>query len=75
MPDVMQYMNDAGTLQFGGILSKDESDSMKAGALRAKGNLENAATLSVIGNTVRVVNLTGHKLISGYPEGRRTWRR
>ena len=25
------------------------------------------------GNTLRVVNLTGHKLISGYPEGRRMW--
>ncbi len=25
------------------------------------------------GNTLKVVNLTGHKLISGYPEGRRMW--
>jgi hypothetical protein len=27
----------------------------------------------VNGNTVHLVNLTGHKLISGYPEGRRMW--
>ena len=35
--------------------------------------LSEAATLVVSGNTVRVTNLTGHKLISGYPEGRRMW--
>jgi hypothetical protein len=32
-----------------------------------------AASLSVSGNTLKVTNLTGHKLISGYPEGRRMW--
>jgi hypothetical protein len=38
-------------------------------------NLSNAGGLTVdsANNTVRLVNLTGHKLISGYPEGRRMW--
>jgi hypothetical protein len=35
--------------------------------------LESAASLSVKGNVLKVINLTGHKLISGYPEGRRMW--
>ena len=46
---------------------------MNDGVLRAKNNLENSAALSIQGNTLKVVNLTGHKLISGYPEGRRMW--
>jgi recombinational DNA repair ATPase RecF len=29
--------------------------------------------LSVTRETLIVTNLTGHKLISGYPEGRRMW--
>ena len=35
--------------------------------------MEKAASLEVDGNTVKVINLTGHKIISGYPEGRRMW--
>jgi hypothetical protein len=73
MPQVMQYMDNAGTLLKGGGLSAIEIDGMNAGVMRAQANLENAAALSVDGNTLRVVNLTGHKLISGYPEGRRMW--
>ena len=73
MPQVMQYMDSNGTLLLGSGLSTAEIAGMNAGALRARNNLENAASLSVTGNTLRVVNLTGHKLISGYPEGRRMW--
>ena len=69
----MQYMDTAGTLLLGGGLSSEEIAGMNAGIARAQANLENAAALSVNGNTLRVVNLTGHKLISGYPEGRRMW--
>ena len=29
--------------------------------------------MTAAGDTVRVVNLTGHKLPTGYPEGRRMW--
>jgi hypothetical protein len=73
MPQAIQYMDNAGTLLLGGGLTSAEIDGMNAGILRAKSNLENAASLSVDGNTLSVVNLTGHKLISGYPEGRRMW--
>ena len=49
--------------------------AMQDGALRAVEQLQLAATLTVSGDTVKVVNHTGHKLISGYPEGRRMWLR
>jgi len=73
MPDVIQYMDTRDTLLLADNLSTLESSGIAAGKLRAMNNLENAATLSFTGNTVKVVNLTGHKLISGYPEGRRMW--
>jgi hypothetical protein len=41
--------------------------------VRALQNLQEAASLIVADNLLTVVNLTGHKLISGYPEGRRMW--
>lgn len=73
LPEVMQYMDSAGTLLLGGALSSTETSGMNDGVLRAKANLENAAALTLNGNQLKVVNLTGHKLISGYPEGRRMW--
>ncbi|MGD8614177.1 MAG: multiheme c-type cytochrome [Gammaproteobacteria bacterium] len=73
MPEVIQYMDSAGTLLLGDGLSSAEISGMESGIARAQTNLKNAASLTVTGNTVRVVNLTGHKLISGYPEGRRMW--
>jgi hypothetical protein len=73
MPQVMQYMDTQGTLLLGGSLTAEEIAGMNDGILRAQDNLEDAAALSVSGNTLRIVNLTGHKLISGYPEGRRMW--
>jgi hypothetical protein len=48
---------------------------MAAGKQRAVSTLNSAARLSVDGGAVKVLNLTGHKLISGYPEGRRMWLR
>ncbi len=48
--------------------------ALSDGAERAKGNLEHAATLIPLGNgSLRILNNTGHKLISGFPEGRRMW--
>jgi hypothetical protein len=73
MPDAIQYMDTQNTLLKSDNLTALENAGIAAGKLRAQDNLENAATLSVTGNTVKVVNLTGHKLISGYPEGRRMW--
>ncbi|MCK5001632.1 MAG: hypothetical protein KAJ92_00810 [Gammaproteobacteria bacterium] len=73
IPEVMQYMDTNSTLLLGGALSADDISGLDAGILRAKTNLENAGALSVLGNNLKVTNLTGHKLISGYPEGRRMW--
>lgn len=57
----------------------DEVDAgqMQAAKLRATEMLQKAATMEVTphdyGVVVRVTNETGHKLPSGYPEGRRIW--
>jgi hypothetical protein len=55
--------------------------ALDSGIMRARYMLRNATTLdlkidNVMGNlvaTVKVTNETGHKLPSGYPEGRRIW--
>jgi len=61
------------------------ADQLNAGIERSRAMLQKAATLSVTtaldasGSgtqqvaTVRVINETGHKLPTGYPEGRRMW--
>jgi hypothetical protein len=50
---------------------------LQAAKARASSMLVKAATLEIVsedfGITVRVTNQTGHKLPSGYPEGRRIW--
>jgi hypothetical protein len=52
-------------------------NSVNDSVARATYMLENASDmeLSVVGNqlNVRIVNQTGHKLPTGYPEGRRMW--
>jgi hypothetical protein len=73
MPDAIQYLDGLGLLRLGGGLSDVQIAALDDGKLRAQKQLSEAVGLSVSGNTVRVVNLTGHKLISGYPEGRRMW--
>ncbi len=75
IPDAIQYLDGRNELVIGGGLSATQNAALDAGALRARQNLESAATLVTTGNLVRVTNLTGHKLISGYPEGRRMWLR
>ncbi len=53
--------------------------ALQAGILRALDMLQHAATLELTVQTdqqralVKVINETGHKLPSGYPEGRRIW--
>ncbi|MHC5209227.1 MAG: hypothetical protein ACYTG2_00740 [Planctomycetota bacterium] len=73
MPDVLLYLDGLGKLVLGGGLNALEIDSLGLGKTRALTNLENAAALEVTDDTLKVINLTGHKLISGYPEGRRMW--
>lgn len=58
-----------------------DAAALDSGALRARGMLQEAAALDVTIKLngdhylvdVRVTNETGHKLPSGYPEGRRMW--
>ncbi len=75
MPSLIAHMDAQGQLPLGGGLSAAELANLQAGAPRARAMLQSAASLDVQGNVLRVVNLTGHKLISGYPEGRRMWLR
>jgi len=59
----------------------DNVTALTAGILRAEGMLKNAATLNLtvvpdesgFEAYVEIINETGHKLPSGYPEGRRMW--
>jgi len=75
MPLAIQYLDGQGKLRLGGGMSTLQTVAMLDGALRAREQLGLAATLSVSnnGDSVKIVNHTGHKLISGYPEGRRMW--
>lgn len=72
-PEAIKYMSNQGTLRVGGPLTAEQVTAIDAGIVRAKANLTQAAKLTVSSNTLKVINLTGHKLISGYPEGRRMW--
>jgi hypothetical protein len=77
MPDVVVFQGERDTLRLGDDLTQDQIDAMEAGKQRAGGHLASAASLVVTPGeddvVVRVTNLTAHKLISGYPEGRRMW--
>ena len=71
--NMTQYQDAQGTLRFGGGLTDNQRLAMDLGQQRAVTHLSQAASLTVNGNTLKIVNLTGHKLITGYPEGRRMW--
>jgi hypothetical protein len=73
IPSALQYLYSRGKLRFSEGLKDFQIQSWAEGAARARLVLESGASLSVKGNVLKVVNLTGHKLISGYPEGRRMW--
>jgi hypothetical protein len=73
VPDAIRYLDARGRLRAGGGLTAWQLDAMEAGKARALKQLSSAASLAVNGNTVEIINLTGHKLLSGYPEGRRMW--
>jgi hypothetical protein len=63
--------------EYGAATSGLTTASVAAAATRTRAMLEAASDLEVtqLGSTltVRVVNQTGHKLPTGYPEGRRMW--
>ena len=71
--DVTRYQDQNAVLRLGGELDASQLEALGLGQQRAIKHLQQAASLQVIGDTLKVVNLTGHKLISGYPEGRRMW--
>lgn len=73
MADAIQYLDARGKLRLGGGMSPSQLQALSDGALRAREQLELAASLHVGNNEIKVINHTGHKLISGYPEGRRMW--
>ncbi|NNL05360.1 MAG: hypothetical protein HKO85_08715 [Xanthomonadales bacterium] len=77
MPAVIDYLNQRGLLRLGGGMSAELVSAMYDGGSRALEQLQLAASLEVGdengGVEVKVTNHTGHKLISGYPEGRRMW--
>jgi hypothetical protein len=79
MPEAIEYLDSQGKLRLGGGMSADLITAMLDGALRAREQLSLAASLSAHTEgdnvEVKIVNHTGHKLISGYPEGRRMWLR
>jgi hypothetical protein len=71
--DMIIDMDNRGQLQLGSGLTTFDIGNIRAGQDRARAMLKDAARLEVVGDTVRIYNLTGHKLTSGYPEGRRMW--
>ena len=75
MPQAIEYLDDLGKLRLGGGLSAAEKAALAEGASRARHQLDTAAALDLVDGKLRVTNLTGHKLITGYPEGRRMWLR
>jgi len=70
---LIQHQDKQNTLRLGGGLTAEQIEAQNDGTLRAGQHLKQAATLDVSGNSVRITNMTGHKLITGYPEGRRMW--
>lgn len=73
MPDAIQYLDGKGLLRLGGAMSAVQKAAINDGKVRAMAQLSSAVSLSVNGNVLKIINQTGHKLISGYPEGRRMW--
>ena len=73
MSEAILYLDSLGKLRLGGGLAAETVVALQDGAVRAREQLQLAATLNVEGDRLEIVNHTGHKLITGYPEGRRMW--
>ena len=72
-PDAISYLDGQNALVIGNGLTATQLTALNEGRAKAMAQLDLAAGLQVQGDMVKVVNLTGHKLITGYPEGRRMW--
>ncbi|MBX3463652.1 MAG: hypothetical protein KF830_10800 [Planctomycetes bacterium] len=77
VPDAIRWLDNQvpSKLRLGAGITPSMSAAMDRGILRARATLQRAGALDITGDTLRVTNLTGHKLITGYPEGRRMWLR
>jgi hypothetical protein len=73
LADAILDQDRRGVLRLGGGLTQLQVDALRAGQARARSMLESAVALRVEADAVRLVNLTAHKVITGYPEGRRMW--
>ena len=73
MPDAIKYLDSKGLLRLGGSLTVVQKAAMNDGKTRAMKQLSEAVSLTLNGNILKIINQTGHKVISGYPEGRRMW--
>lgn len=74
-------LHGASRLRLGGGIPLAQRAATERAIERAVDSLESAAVLEPSGpvdalpDSVRVVNRSGHKLFTGYPEGRRMWLR
>jgi hypothetical protein len=77
VPDAIRWLDNQmpSKLRLGAGISPSMSLAMDRGILRARASLQRAGALDITGDTLRITNLTGHKLITGYAEGRRMWLR
>lgn len=71
--DAIAWLAQRNRLLIGNRLDSIQSAALAASKARARATLAGAASLAPVGDQVRVINLTGHKLLTGYPEGRRLW--
>ncbi len=73
--DVVQWLETRNRLRVGNTLDQFEHQAMDRAKSRARATLRSAARLELdrANGILRVYNLTGHKLLTGYPEGRRMW--
>jgi len=79
VPEAIKWLDaqSPSRLRLGQGLGTGLISAIDDGVTRARASLQRAGALDVHNdnNTLRVTNLTGHKLITGYPEGRRMWLR
>lgn len=74
VPQLIEWLDTTGPgLHLGGGLDVTALNALDAAETRARDTLSEAATMSLYGDDLTIVNHTGHKLPTGYPEGRRMW--